>query len=299
MWFRNFQIYRLPKHSAADVAALEEQLARMPLQNCGATEPRSIGWVPPRAGGAFVHSVNQQWLIALGVEERLLPTSIIRQFAADRAKAIAENEGRQVGRKEMRDLRESTAIELMPRAFPRRRTTYGWIDNINGWLVIDAGSQGKGEEFLEHLRKSVDGFQAKLVKTTLSPSSAMTNWVADGDAPGSFTIDQDLELRSAENAAVRYVKHSLEGDEIRAHIATGKVVTRLGLTWGDRISFLLNESLQLKRINFLDILKEQADGQAENEEERLDIDFALMTGEVAQMLDDLIEALDGELPASV
>ena len=294
MWFKNLQIYRLPVELLPELAAFEEGLAKMPLQSCGSTEPRSVGWVPPREGGPFVHSVNQQWLFALGVEERLLPASIIRQFAADRAKAIAESEGRQVGRRELRDLREATAIELMPRAFPRRRTTFAWIDPINGWLVIDAGSQPKGEELLEHLRKSIDGFQARLVKTQLSPSSAMTGWLASGEAPGGFTIDLDLEMRSAENATVRYAKHSLEGNEIRDHIATGKVVTKVGLTWGDRISFVLNENLQLKRINFLDILKEQSDSQAENEEERFDIDFALMTGEVAQLLRDVVEALGGE-----
>ena len=67
------------------------------------------------------------------------------------------------------------------------------------------------------------------------------------------------------------------------------------MTWGDRISFLLNENLQIKRLSFLDLLKEQADSQAENEDERFDIDFTLMTGEVAQLLNDLLEALGGEL----
>ena len=121
----------------------------------------------------------------------------------------------------------------------------------------------------------------------------MTGWVAEGEAPSHFTLDQDLELRSAEKATVRYVKHTLDGEEIRQHIADGKVVTRLAMTWGDRISFLLNENLQIKRLSFLDLLKEQADSQAENEDERFDIDFTLMTGEVAQLLNDLLE---GRLP---
>jgi len=237
MWFRNLQLYRLPKNWSCDLSQLE----------------------------------------------------------ADRAKAIEEGEGRRVGRKEMRDLRESITAELLPRAFVSRRTTFGWIDPINGWLVIDAASPAKAEEFLEHLRKSVAGLPAKLLQVTQSPSAAMTGWMAGGEAPGAFTLDQDLELRSAEKATVRYVKHTLEGEEIRQHIADGKVVTRLALTWGDRISFLFDEKLQLKRLSFLDILKEQADGQAENEDERFDIDFTLMTGEVARLLDDLLEALGGEL----
>jgi len=295
MWFRNLQIYRLPKNWAHTLGQLEEQLARLTLQPCNATDPKTIGWVSPCADGALVHAVNRQWLLALGIEQKLLPASVIKQFANDRVKTIEETEGRRVGRKEMRELLESMALELLPRAFISRRQTFGWIDPLNGWLLIDAAAPAKAEEFLEHLRKSVDGFPASLLQVTQSPSAAMTAWVADGEAPGGFTIDQDLELRSAEDATVRYAKHTLEGEEIRQHIADGKVVTRLAMTWGDRISFLLNEKLQVKRLSFLNILKEQADGKAENDDERFDLDFTLMTGEVAHLLDDLLDALGGEL----
>ena len=294
MWFKNLQIYRLPKNWAADSNQVEQQLGTFTLQPCGTSVMQSLGWVPPRPDGPLIHSVNGQWLLALGVEQKLLPAAIVKQFAADRAKEIEENEGRRVGRKEMRELRETMTQELMPRAFTRRRTTFAWIDPVNGWLVIDAASPAKAEELLEHLRKSVEGLPARLVETEQSPTSAMTGWVAAGEAPAGFTLDQDLELRSAEKATVRYVKHTLEGDEIRQHIAAGKIVTRLAMTWGDKISFLLNENLQLKRLTFLDVLKEQADGQAENEDERFDGDFALMTGEVAHLLDDLLGALGGE-----
>ena len=295
MWFKNLQLYRLPKNWADNTGKLEEQLSTLTLQPCSACDLQSIGWIAPRDGGPLVHSVNRQWLLALGIEQKLLPASVVKQFANDKAKEIEENEGRRVGRKEMRDLREAMTIELLPRAFVRLRTTFGWIDPVNGWLAIDAASPAKAEEFLEHLRKSVDQLPAKLLQVTQSPSSAMTGWVAEGEAPSHFTLDQDLELRSAEKATVRYVKHTLEGEEIRQHIADGKVVTRLAMTWGDRISFLLNENLQIKRLSFLDLLKEQADSQAENEDERFDIDFTLMTGEVAQLLNDLLEALGGEL----
>ena len=298
MWFKNLHLYRLPNNWAVDASQLAEQLARLTLQGCGATDPRSIGWVAPRAGGTLVHAVNQQWLLALGVEEKLLPASIVKRFASDKAEAIEEAEGRRIGRREMREIQEQMTLELLPRAFIRSRSTYGWIDPINGWLVIDSASPAKAEEFLEHLRKSLDALPARVLKVTQSPSAAMTGWVAGGEAPSGFTLDQDLELRSSEKASVRYVNHTLEGEEIRQHIAAGKVVTRLAMTWNDRISFVLNDQLQIKRLAFLDLLKEQAEGQGDNDDERFDIDFTLMTGEVAQLLADLVTALGGEPPAA-
>ena len=294
MWFRNLQIYRLPKALSFDLEALDEALSRQALQPCGATEMERAGWVPPREGGAFVHCVNQQWLLALGVEQRLLPAAIVKRIANERAKIIEETEGRRIGRKELRELREAITDELMPRAFVNRRTIFGWIDPLNGWLAIDASSPARAEIFLELLRKSAEGFPAGLLKTTCSPSAAMTDWVAGNEAAPGFSIDQDIELRSAENAVIRYARHALDGEEIRQHIAAGKVVTRLGLTWNERISFLFDERLQVKRLEFLDILKEDAENQGDNEEERFDLDFTLMSGELAHLLADLVEALGGE-----
>ncbi|MCM8611994.1 recombination-associated protein RdgC [Accumulibacter sp.] len=298
MWFKNLQLYRLPQGWDAEAESFEQQLARLPLLGCGASDPRSLGWVAPRDGGSLLHAVNQQWLIALGVEEKLLPASIVRRLAGERAREVEEADGRRIGRRELRELQEQMTHELLPRAFVRRRTTFGWIDRGSGWLVVDAASPAKAEELLEHLRRSLDSLPAKVVKPLQSPSAAMTAWVAAGEAPAGFTLDQDLELRSAEKASVRYANHSLEGEEIRQHIADGKVVTRLAMTWNDRISFVLNDLLQIKRLAFLDILREQSESQTDDADERFDIDFTLMTGEGAQLLADLLTALGGEAPVS-
>ena len=298
MWFRNLQVFRLQNPGELAVEAIEEQLSNHPLQPCSSSVPTSLGWVPPCADGALVRSVNRQWLLALGIEQKLLPSSVVKQHVKDRAQLIEENEGRRVGRRELRDLQEAVTRELLPRAFVRKRTTYCWIDPVHGWLVIDAAAPAKADEAIELLHKSVDKLSISPLKVMQSPSSAMTGWIADGEAPAGFSIDQDMELRSAENAVVRYAKHPLDGEEIPGHIAAGKVVTRLGMTWGDKISFVLDDKLQLKRLGFLDILKESTDGQAENEEERFDLDFALMTGELAHLLDDLTAALGGEQPAA-
>ncbi|MCM8595833.1 recombination-associated protein RdgC [Accumulibacter sp.] len=298
MWFKNLQLYRLPADWAIDAEQLADQLARHGLQCCAATEARSLGWVAPREPGPLVHAVDRQWLLALGVEEKLLPASVVKRFAADRAREIEESEGRSVGRREMRTIVEAMTLELLPRAFVRRRTTFGWIDRVGGWLVVDTASPAKAEEFLEHLRRSTERPPVKPLKVLRSPSAAMTAWVADGEAPAGFTVDQEVELRSNEKATVRYLNHPLEGVEIPQHIAAGKTVTRLAMTWNDRISFVLGESLQIRRLAFLDILREQAEAQTDDADERFDSDLTLMTGELGKMIGDLVAELGGEAPAS-
>ena len=296
MWFKSLFIYRLPTDLTLSAAALEEKLSRQPLQPCGGMDKQSRGWVAPQTNGPLVHALNHQLLIALGVEQKLLPASIINQFAKDRIADLEAQQGHRVGRKETKEIKEQVTDELLPRAFAHRRTTNVWIDPVNGWLVVDAASPAKADEVLELLSKTLDNLPLKLVSTKLSPVTAMTGWLAAGEAPPGFTIDRELELRSIDDnqATVRYVRHDLEGKEIQAHIAAGKSATRLGMTWNDKISFVLTEQLQIKRLAFLDILKEESESQAETTEELFDIDFTLMTGELARMLADLVEALGGE-----
>ena len=299
MWFKNLQIYRLPTPWAIDLAKLDEQLNRGTFARCASHEPISRGWVSPRKDGGLIYANNRQWLIALAIEQRLLPSSVVNDEVRERAEKLTEEQGYAPGRKALRELKERVTEELMPRAFTKKRTTFVWIDPQNGWFVVDAGSQGKAEEVIEHLRFCLDDFPLQPLHTQLSPQSAMADWLAGGDAPHGFTIDRDCELKAVgeEKSAVRYVRHPLgdvEGDEVKAHLASGKLPTRLALTWDDRISFILSEKLEIKRLAFLDLLKEEAEKTAEHADEQFDADFALMTGELTRFLPCLIEALGAE-----
>lgn len=298
MWFKNLQLYRLPPCWPIGIDAMRTQLERGVFVKCSANQPISRGWVSPRKDGDLVFSIGQShWLIALKVQEKLLPSSVINDEVRERAEAITEEYGYTPGRKQLRELKERVTEELMPRAFTRSRTTFVWIDPYDGWFGVDASSQGKVEEVIEHLRICLDAFPLKPLRTELSPVAAMADWLAAGEAPAGFTIDRDCELEAVgeERAKVSYKHHPLEGEQVREHLATGKLPTKLALTWDDRISFVLTEKIEIKRLAFLDLLKEQAEKNAEHADEQFDADFALMTGEFARFIPAVIEALGGEL----
>ncbi|NTV11512.1 MAG: recombination-associated protein RdgC [Zoogloea sp.] len=298
MWFRNLQLYRLPAPWTMDIDRLAEQLARQSFHPCGSQDMASRGFVAPTKGDALVHGVGGQWLVALCVEQKLLPSSVVNDVAAERAEEIEAQQGYKPGRKQMKEIKEAVTQELLPRAFSRRRKQFAWIDPVNGWLVVDAASPARAEEVLEVLRKALDELPLRMLKTQLSPVSVMTDWLAGGDAPGGFTIDLDCELRSVteEKAAVRYVRHSLDGDDVRGHLAAGKLPTRLALTFEDRISFILTDKGEIKRLAFLDVVKEESERNAETADELFDADFALMTGELSRLLPAVVEVLGGEVP---
>ena len=293
MWFKNLVVYRLPADWAVSAAELEQQLTTRTLQPCSPLEMLSRGWVAPSSTGRLVHTVNQQHLIALGANQKLLPASIIRQVTTERAEALAQEQGLPVGRRQMRDLKMRVTEELRAKALTRRRVTRAWIDPVNGWLVVDAAGVAKAEELLEILRDTLGSLSVAPIETERSPQLSMGVWLKLGEAPLRLTIDQDLELRAANQtkAAIRYSHHPLDGKEIQTHLSAGMFPTRLGLTWQDRIAFVLNEKLQLKRIEFLEMSKDTADGGELDAAEQFDIDFTVMAGELAKLLSDLVAAL--------
>jgi recombination associated protein RdgC len=296
MFFRNLFLYRLGATDAFEAERLEERLARLPLGRCGGRDTQTRGWVPPSGEGALVHAVNRHVLIALGVEQKLLPAAVIKDAAIERAAQVEAAQGHPVGRKQMRDIKEQVTDELLPRAFARRTLTHAWIDPAGGRMVVDAAAPAKADAVIEVLRATLDDVPFRLMATAVSPGAAMTRWLAGDDAPAGFTLDRDLELRApdASKATVRYARHPLDGDDIRRHVSAGKTVVKLGLTWRDRIAFMLTDQLQVKRVEFLEILEREGESSAESNEEQFALDFALMTGELARLLTDLTEALGGE-----
>ncbi|MFZ6649259.1 recombination-associated protein RdgC [Undibacterium sp. TJN25] len=300
MWFKNLQIFRLPAPWNVDTAKLETQLASQSFSQCPSSEMQSQGWASPRDNEHLIHSVSHQMLLSLATEKKLLPSSVINQVTKAKAAELEEQQGFAPGRKQMKDLKERVTDELLPRAFSIRRNTLVWIDPVNGWLVVDSSSPSKADEVIKLLLKA-DKIPLESLRVKLSPQAAMTDWLAGNEAPKGFTIDQDTELRAhtEDKATVRYVRHSLDADDVQRHIAAGKQCTKLAMTWDDKISFVLTDTLAIKRIKPLDILDEETDKRASGEDERFDADFILMASEIAKMMDDLVYALGGEMPAAM
>jgi recombination associated protein RdgC len=299
MLFKNLVFHRMPADWALTAAELEGQLAGRMLQPCGPFELSSRGWVPVTSGGRLLHTLNRHHMIALGDNQKLLPGSIIRQVAQERAEVQAEEQGFPVGRKQMRDLRARVADELRARALTRRRVTRAWIDTEGGWFAVDAAGITRAETVVETLGDTLGSFAPLAIETERSPHAVMTSWLLRGAAPARFSIDDDLELQTSDKSKtiIRYTRHPLDGKEIQAHLASGKYPTRLGLTWNDRVSFVLTDKLQVKRLEFLEMGKDSTAGDDVDPAEQFDIDFAVMAGELANLLKDLWQVLGKESAA--
>jgi recombination associated protein RdgC len=296
VFFKNLQVYRLSKGWAMAPGALEAELARQPLLPCSGINLMSRGWVAPHQVN-LVEAYQKHLLIALGVEQKMLPASVVKQEAEARAQALEQKQGYKPGKKQLRELKERVTAELLPRAFARRRVTRCWINPVDGFVVVDAATPARAEEVLEKLRETLGELPATLLQTETSAQGLNTRWLASGSPDAGFELHEDCELRAPDESggAIRYVRHGLEGKDIRDHIATGKVVSKLGLVFKSRLGLLLQEPLSVKRLKFLEVEKNEVqDEMGGNKDERFEADFALMVGEVTALLTALLQSLGGE-----
>lgn len=294
--FKNLITYRIGEGWTADAQQLAEQLAKEPFLPCAPTQPLAVGWAPPRGieHAPLVEVIDGHWLVKLKREVRLLPSSVVQERVDELAERIEETTGRKPGKKAKKDLKEQAQHELLPRAFTKTSATQVWIAPAQGLLFVDAGSSSRADEVVTLLIQASPGLSLQLVQTAESPAAVMAAWLMDGVTPEGFQIERECELKGSDEQkpVVRYARHPLDIEEVRAHLTSGKMPTRLALSWKERVAFTLTEGLAIKKISFLDLAFE---GRAEaSGDEAFDADAALATGELGRLIPALIEGLGGE-----
>jgi recombination associated protein RdgC len=305
--FKTASFFRIgPDFILPPLDALEVALQAARFVPCGATQPESYGWVAPRGNKsvALVESVGGQVILNLCTEKRALPASAVKAALDEAIEKFKKESGQErVSAKVKKEFKEEVVLDLLPRAFTKRSNTLVWIDAANKLLVVGTGSLTGADkvvtcllEALSDIPGSRPAISFKPVQTNQSAAASMSHWLASREAPYNFTVDRDCELKTPDEqkSTVRYSRHTLEIDEVPQHIAAGKVPTQLALTWNDRLSFVLTESAQMKKIQLLDVVLDGVQ-KGGKDDDGFDTDAAIITGELSALIPDLLGALGGEL----
>ena len=289
-------LYRIGPDWSPTLEQVEAALDAHRFVECSASQDKAVGWSSPRGEdhGALVESIGGQWMLQFVIERKVVPGFVVRRHVEQQVEAIEQSTGRKPGKKERRTLRDDALLALLPQAFAQQSLVRVWIDPRQRWLVTDAGSQAKADEVVTGLVRALDRLAITPLQTAQSPQAAMAQWLSAKSTdvwPAAFAIERECELKASgdEPAVVRFARHPLFNDEVRQHIAEGKLPTRLALSWEGRVSFVLTQNLQLKKIRFLEGVFEGGE-----DEDSFDASVALLTGELGRLLPDLVDALGGE-----
>lgn len=291
---KNALIYRLSR--SVDLSGMEKQLATFAFTPCGSQDMAKTGWVAP-IGDALVHTANGQHLLVVQREEKLLPREVIQTELNEKVAKIEAEQHRKLKKSEKDALKDEVLHSLLPRAFSKHHKTQIWINEGAGLIVVDAASAKRAEDALALLRKSLGSLPVVPLTMESPIELTLTEWVRSGQPPAGFTLQDEAELKAVleEGGIIRCKKQDLVGDEIASNLQAGKLVTKLALSWQDRIDFVLSDDGTLKKLKLSDVLLEQNDDiDREDYAQRFDADFILLTGELSALIANLVAALGGE-----
>lgn len=297
--FKQISIFRLLAAWNPTLDEMENAMGTQRFVPIQSTQTESVGWVEPRgeSNGALVESVGGQRILRLRIESKSVPKAMVNKKAQEAADEIERTTARKPGKKETRALREDALLALLPQAFPKESSIHVWIDPERELLITDAGSQGAIDTLVSVLVRTFTNLQLNQLNTQMTPQTAMSGWLAatsNEDWPPDFSIERECELKSSdeEKSSVKFCRHHLATDEVRQHIAQGKRPTKLAMSYDGRISFMLTESMQIKKIEFLEGVFDAQDDKADK---GFDSDVAIATGELRKLIPALVDALGGEL----
>jgi recombination associated protein RdgC len=286
MFFRNLTLFRFP--TTLKLSRLESHLADCALKPAGPLELSSRGFVSPfgRDGETLMHKVGDCVWLTVGGEERLLPSSVVNEEAAKKIAKAEHREGRKLGSRARRKIKEDIIHDLLPRAFVRPVRTDAYLDLQHGFIAVDTSSRKNAEEVVAEVRRALGSFPSLPLNSEVSPRSVLTGWIAGEKLPKGVALGDECELRDPADrgAIVKCQRQELQGEEIAKHLESGKQAARLALGFDDHVSFVLGEDLVVRKLKFLDgAVDELENTERESVAAELDARFALMSAELKRV----------------
>jgi recombination associated protein RdgC len=299
MWFKNLQIYRLGQAFNRSPEALHDRLQTQVFQGCSRMDISASGWISPlgRHSDMLVHAANDFLMICQRRGEKIMPAGVVKELLDDRVAEIEAAESREIYRRERRRLKDEIIVDLLPRALTRHTDLLAYLDTRNGLLLVDTPTPSKAEDLISLLRATLGSFKATPLDANESATGVMTRWLNGTPLPAGFELGDTCELKHPDPAGgqVTIKGQELTTGEVRNHVNHGKYAVKLALSWKDRLSFVLQDDLSIKRLKFEDVIREaEGDTGEDDYATRFDRDFSLMALELADFLPQLLETLGGE-----
>lgn len=295
MFPRSLTFFRFaPAVMAAGALKLQDALSQHQLAPVGPLEMSRAGWVEPMGeGGLLVATIGDSHWITLGTEAKVLPAAAVNAAVSRRVAEIEDAEGRKLGGRARKKLKDEVLHELLPRALVKPGRVSAFIFADLGLLAVDTASRRTAEAVAGELRDALGSFPAVLVNADIAPRSVLTGMLR-GDLArddlelGDLAVLQDPVDRGAQ---VRLQRQELHSEEVHAHLEAGKQCARLGVVIEESIGCTLCDDLVVRQFILLDGAVERLE-QSERDSARAELDarFALLDGELRRLWP-ILEAL--------
>lgn len=151
--------FTAPQATLPSVETLTEALGQRPFVDCRPEQARSLGWAAPVTGldspVLRFGRANENALLALQIEEKVVPAAAIKRALSQRIQAIESERGTKLDRVEQGNIKANLLLELLPKALTRLRTVRAFYLPRAGVIGVEASSAQKAEDLVTELREQL------------------------------------------------------------------------------------------------------------------------------------------------
>lgn len=293
--FRNLRLYRLNSTWPTRSEDLADLLQTLEFTPCSPFSERSAGWEAPGLphDPTLCRRVNGADLLRLRCQSRILPVAAIREALEARLDDYRTRMDQEPPRRVVRQLRDETRDELLPKALLKSDRLDGFCIPASGILGINTSSAARAELFLDLLRGAIQGCELEPVSYQRPLGDLLTAMFL-GDLPDGMSLGLECRMQdpSDTQATVVWKDVDLTDPAIRTHVIEGMQVTHLAIEYRQVMQCLVSQDGLLSKIRFTgDSLA--ADTVDDHPLTKLDADFVLATGTLRAFLQDLEKLLGG------
>lgn len=273
---------------------LSEKLLAAAFKPCGPLTEKSSGFEAPlpEAPSLLARRVGGADLMRLRTQARVLPAAAVNEALEQRLAEYRARTQEEPSRRQMRQLKDQTRDELLPKALLRSERTLGMYIPGESVIAVGTASQVRAERFLETLRRAVGSLDIKPLAFA-TPFGDFLRQVFTGDSPRGFGAGHECRMRdpSEKNGAVRWQDVDLAHSTVRKCLNDWVHLTHIGFQFGGIASGVLDANGAITKLKLVG-LEESAEDDGDDPLARFDAELALVGGTLRQMLANLKHALD-------
>jgi recombination associated protein RdgC len=300
LWLKAITCLNLTDFPNMSAEQLAEKLEAQRFVPCTSLERERHGFTPAFEQESLVRKVKDVFWLQIMSEVKPVPGSVVKRLLRERITKIEQDEGRKVGRKEQKELKELVTEELVSKAVPVQSVLTVMLDPTANMMVVSSTSTKKVELATTLLLRCLDNLNAKRMQFAKTIQGQMSALLLDEDS-SVFKTDSSLVLKGngSPAATVRFAEHSLAGPEVITHLNAGLRPVALELDWKERLSFILTDNFEIKKLTFLELVTSDFESaKPEDPDELIDAMLMIQTGELREMVAELTDWFGGAAEAA-
>ena len=253
-------------------ARLEAHFAAFAFRELAPTDPWGIGFVAPTESGTLVIPTTDPGIgvFAVRYDEKILPAAVIKAEVAKTIADIYEREGRRVGRKEARDLRETLIPSLLAKSHTKTTILRVFYNYRAKLLIVPTASKKLADAATSLMLKAVESIKVTTIYVAGANASLTTRLNDELFGTGDLGFDQfnltgRCALKDAKGGKVAIDLFSLNeaAQGVQEALHRGATVEEVGLEFATCVTFRLTQDFVLKDIKWEDEAVPESDDEVD------------------------------------